>query len=265
MPRLGFHPAIWQCGDSEERFWEAVADMAACGWDGFEVAGPILERHYDNPGPFLSGMADFGLRLSTVYTGCSFADAEAIEREIERVTRAADFCQAAGCEVLLIDGGTKLHGQHHGEPDYRRVADAANRMGEVARQRGLTCAWHQHWGTMFEFPPAFHRLMALTDPDLVKFCPDTAQLSLGLFDLVEVFNEYVDRIAYVHFKDLGADRRFIELGRGTIDFAPLWALLRGREYDGWIVVDLDYTSLPPAESCRVNGEVLAGLGIPGQR
>ena len=263
MPKLGFHPAIWQCGDSEDRFWQAVSDMAAAGWDGFEVAGPILERYYDDPAPFVSRMTDFGLALATVYSGCSFADAAALETELERVTRAADFCQAVGCEVLLIDGGTKLHGQHHGEPDYQRVAAGANRMGEIARQRGLTCAWHQHWGTMFEFPPAFHRLMALTDPALVKFCPDTAQLSLGLFDLGEVFHEYIEQIAYVHFKDLGPDRRFIELGGGTIDFAPLWSLLQSREYGGWIVVDLDYTNLPPAESCRANRQYLSELGVRG--
>lgn len=259
MPRFGFHPAIWQCGDSEERLWEAVADMAAAGWDGFEVAGPILRRYYDDPQPFVSRLADHGLQLSTVYSGLSFADAKTIQRELEAVTRTADFCQTVGVEVLLIDGGSKLHGQHHGEPDYHRVAEGANKVGEMARERGLTCAWHQHWGTMFEFPPAFHRLMALTDPDLVKFCPDTAQLTLGLFDLPEVFGEYLDRIAYVHFKDLDANRRFIELGCGTIDFAPLWQLLQDSGYDGWIVVDLDYTSLAPADSCCANREYLLDL------
>lgn len=259
MPKFGFHPAIWQCGESEERFWEAVGDMADAGWDGFEVAGPILKPYYDDPRPFISRLAEHGLELATVYSGLSFADPAKIETELAAVTRTADFCQAVGCEVLLIDGGSKLNGQHHGEADYHRVAEAANKVGEMALQRGLTCAWHQHWGTMFEFPPAFHRLMELTDPDLLKFCPDTAQLTLGLFDLPEIFTEYLDRIAYVHFKDLDPNRRFIELGSGTIDFAPLWELLEGRGFDGWIVVDLDYTSLEPPESCAVNRRYLTEL------
>jgi inosose dehydratase len=264
MPKLGFHPCIWKCGTDLVRFWEAVGDMAAAGWDGFEVAGPLLEPYYDRPDEFARLLADHGMELSTVYSGHSFAEPQAIGAEIERVRRLADFCRAVGCEVLLIDGGTKQSGQHHGEADYERVARAANRMGEAAREHGLTCAWHQHWGTMFEFPPAFHRLMALTDPDLVKFCPDTAQLSLGLFDLPEVFTEYLDRIAYVHFKDLDSNRRFIELGSGTIDFAPLWQLLQSRHYEGWIVVDLDYTSLEVCESCQANREYLRELGIPGR-
>ena len=264
MPRLGFHPSIWQCRDDLDRFWRAVSDIAEAGWDGFEVAGPILQPYYYDPAAFISRLSDSGLALSTVYSHCSYADDSTIETELERVRRTADFCQAVGCEVLLIDGGAKQHGQHHGEPDYQRVADAANRIGEMARECSLTCAWHQHWGTLFEFPPALHRLMALTDPTLVKLCPDTAQLSLGLFDLAEVFTEYLDRIAYVHFKDLDWNRRFIELGAGTIDFAPLWGMLQGRGYDGWIVVDLDYTSLPPDESCRANREYLRALGVPGR-
>jgi len=82
--------------------------------------------------------------------------------------------------------------------------------------------------------------------------------------MAEVFTEHLDRIAYVRFKDRGSNRRFIELGAGTIDSAPPWAMLQGRGYDGWIVVDLDYTSLPPAESCRANREYLRALGVPGR-
>jgi len=63
----------------------------------------------------------------------------------------------------------------------------------------------------------------------------------------------------VHFKDLAPDRGFVELGKGTIDFRPVWHLLRSHKYDGWIVVDLDYTRLEPAESCRLNRECLAGI------
>jgi len=59
-------------------------------------------------------------------------------------------------------------------------------------------------------------------------------------------------MCYVHFKDLDDNRRFIELGRGTVDFLPLARILREGGFDGWIVVDLDYTSLDPRESSRMN-------------
>ncbi len=245
--------------------WEAINTIAEVGWDGFEFAGRGLSVYYDRPEQFGGALKAKELELSTIYTGCSFANEEAIEAELAEVTAAADFCAALGVETILIDGGRKQDGQGT-EADYQRVAAAANRMGEIARMRGLTCSWHQHWGTMFEYPDAFDRLMALTDPDLVRFTPDTAQLTLGGFNLVEVFTRYLDRIHYVHFKDVGPDRRFIELGRGVVDFSEVWEILSGADYSGWIVVDLDYTSLPPAESCRINkGYLNDTLGILGER
>ena len=245
--------------------WEAMDTIAEMGWDGFEFAGRGLWVYYDRPEPFRGTLAAKGLELSSVYTACSFADQEAIETELRYVREAADFCAALGVETILIDGGRKTDAAGT-EADHRRVASAANRMGEMARERGCTCSWHQHWGTLFEYPEAFERLMALTDPQLVRFTPDTAQLTLGGFDLMEVFTRYLDRIHYVHFKDLGPDRRFTELGRGVVDFGGVWSILSEAGYSGWIVVDLDYTSLLPEESCRINKDYLNNtLGILGER
>ncbi len=94
--------------------------------------------------------------------------------------------------------------------------------------------------------------------------PDTAQLALGDFDVVETVRTYAPRVQYIHFKDLGLDRRFTELGQGTIDFAATWEALGAESYEGWLVVDLDYTDLTADESCRVNkGYLNDTLGIKG--
>jgi hypothetical protein len=90
--------------------------------------------------------------------------------------------------------------------DYQRVAEVANQIGSMARAAGMVCSWHQHWGTLFERPEAFHALMELTDPELVRFCPDTAQLTMGDFDVLATFRKYARRIGFVHFKDLDVNR-----------------------------------------------------------
>ncbi len=56
---------------------------------------------------------------------------------------------------------------------------------------------------MFEWSAPFGRLMALTDANLVKFCPDMAQLSMGDFDVHATVREYGRRIGYVHLKGPG--------------------------------------------------------------
>ncbi len=153
-----------------------------------------------------------------------------------------DAAVGAGCQNLLIDGGEPT--DQATPDDYQRVADVANLVGSLAREAGLVCSWHQHWGTLFERPEAFDALMELTDPELVRFCPDTAQLTMGDFDVLATFRKYGPRIGFVHFKDLDVNRpwqitaghggpstwsdtgayhvdskwRFVELGRGRIDF-----------------------------------------------
>jgi len=240
--------------------------MQATGWDGFEYAGEWLEGFFGREGELKSLLAEYDLELATFYCPCSCRDQEAIRAELEAARRKADFLAAMGSEILLIDGGSKPAGREANDDDYRRVAEVANRLGEIARERGLQASWHQHWGTIFESAAPFARLMEWTDPDLVAFTPDTAQLALGDFNVVETFRRYLDRIRYVHFKDLDADRRFIELGAGTIDFPAVWEVLREAGYEGWIMVDLDYTRLPPLESSRVNKRYLSEvLGMVGER
>ena len=158
----------------------------------------------------------------------------------------------------MIDGGSKSEAGVTDE-QIQRAAAGADAMGKMCADAGLLCSWHQHWGTIFEYAEPFERLMALTDPALVKFTPDTAQLSLGDFDLPETFARHVERMVYVHFKDLGRDRRFTELGTGLVDFPALWEIMREAGFAGWIVVDLDYTDLDPAQSCRINKSYLDAL------
>jgi inosose dehydratase len=264
MLRLGYHPATW--GGRLEALWKSLPCVSRCGWDGLEYCYDDIAQWYDRPGEFRQKLDEWKLSLAGLYISSGFRDAEEVSEHYARVVAAAGFCAAVGCDSVLLDGGARNDRGHYSEADFRRVADAANRCGEVCRARGLWCSWHQHWGTMFECQQPFDRLMAMTDPDLVLCTPDTAQLSLGDFDVVATVRRYADRIRYIHFKDLGPDRRFIELGRGTVDLPGAWQALGAARYDGWIVVDLDYTSLDPEESCRANKSYLNdALGIRGER
>jgi len=250
MVKLGYHPATW--GGRLAGLWKGLACMARCGWDGFEYCYDDIVEWYDRPAEFRRRLDEHGVCLASLYIPSGFRNAEEVLEHRGRVTAAAEFCVEVGCEFILLDGGARKDDGQYTEADFRRVADAANHCGDLCRSRGLSCSWHQHWGTMFEYRAAFDRLMAMTDPELVLCTPDTAQLSLGDFDVAQTIRRYADRIRYAHFKDLDANRRFIELGRGTVDLPGAWQALGAARYEGWIVVDLDYTSLDPEESCRVN-------------
>ena len=264
MIKLGYHPATW--GGRMEGTWAGIACMAANDWDGFEYCGDLVADWGAEPEALKVRLEEHDIELASVYIGCGFVDADEIALFHERIEKTAEFCAQVGTEFVLIDGGRRNDKNEYSDEDFHRVADAANKAGELCAEAGVSCSWHQHWGSMFEFQENFDRLMEMTDPELVGCTPDTAQHALGDFDVVPAVRKYADRIRYIHFKDLDRKRRFIELGRGTVDFWGCWQALGQEEYDGWIVVDLDYTVLDPDESCGVNKAYFNEiLGIRGER
>lgn len=262
MLRLGYHPATYVRQDVSAD--DALAHISATGWDGFEWSPGGLARHYDVPGTFKENLDALDLEVSGIYCFCSFTSDEEIARWRESIDSTIGFAKQIGSQFVLIDGGSTDLPANSESID--RIAGLANQAGKRITDAGLTCTWHQHWGTLFQYAAEFDALMAATDPELVRCTPDTAQMALGDFDIPAAFDKYLPRMDYVHFKDLDADRRFIELGHGQVDFPPLARTLREEGFDGWVVVDLDYTSLDPRESSPTNLRyVRSTLGLTGRR
>lgn len=289
--KLGYHLAPWIRDGHLENIPRALDEISLTGWDGLELSGQWLVDSYGRrPGELRELLALHDLELASVYFRPSYV-AERRAQDLELTRRVVDVTASAGGKIVLIDGGAQQPGGNT-EEDYQRVAEIANQVGAAAKEAGLQCCWHQHWGTMFEWSAPFDRLMALTDPELVKFCPDSAQLWMGDFDVPATFQKYARRIGFVHFKDLdqnhswettGAHRgpktwadtggyhvdsrwRFVELGRGVIDFPALLAILREAGYDGWILDDFDYSAYPTREaSVALLRYLRHSLGVIGRR
>lgn len=289
--KLGYHLAPWINDGHPQNFHRALDEISLTGWDGVEIIGNYLvERYGADPRELRALLALHDLELSSCYFRPTFDVARRADDE-EFTRRVVGTAAGAGGKIILIDGGD-IKPEGNIESDYQRVADVANMVGERSKEAGLQCCWHQHWGTMFECAAPFDRLMALTDPDLVKFCPDSAQLSMGDFDVLATFKKYAPRIGYVHFKDLDQNHdwsvtarnggpttwsdtgayhvdskwRFVELGRGLIDFPALTAVLRDAGYEGWIVDDFDYSAYQTREaSVALLRYLRHSLGLVGRR
>jgi len=284
MIKLGFHPSPWLHAEPPGTLAEAMRDIAATGWDGLEMCNSQAPFYPARPEDIAVLLRRHNLSLATYYLGQSLTDGFDMGAALAAAERHVEINRACGSGIILLDGGGRAPAAR-AETHIRRIADYANRVGELARKCGLACAWHQHYGTIFDKWPAFEQLMALTDPALVGFCPDTAQLAMSGFDVQETICRYLDRVIYIHFKDVefldaegqpepelrpgGArhtygkwgksDCRVREPGRGKIGFAAVWRLLQSRRYDGWIVCDLDYTLTTPVESSRYTLDYLRRL------
>lgn len=293
--KIGFGTQLWLRDNHFENFHRMLDEMALIGLDGFEIHYPFLLQNYEHRTKELRDLLELhDLEMATYYTGITFHDEEQRYRGMNTVRRKCHFSAALGTKVICIDGGRKRSGISKNELDdqIKLIAECANQLGNYATSCGLTLAWHQHWGSIFEAKAPFYRFMELTDPDLVKFCPDVGQLALGDFDVVETIRHFADRIAYVHYKDIsfagrphgelwrggpvvpsdngayGVDSRgrWVELGRGIIDFPAITQVLRSAGFDGWIVDDFDYSGYRAVESAKAcKTYINHALGIWGER
>lgn len=105
-----------------------------------------------------------------------------------------------------------------------------NEVGRLAKNAGLTFAYHNH---EFEFEPIngvkpYDLILAGTDPDLVKLELDVYWASLIGEDPIAILREHPGRIPLLHVKDMrSSDQAMVDVGRGDIDFQAL--LAAGRE------------------------------------
>jgi inosose dehydratase len=299
--KLGFHPQPWfyhvgwRKGSPTPDFWQvfegALRDMSATGWDAVEISHPYFERSLQDPEQMKRLLGMHRLRLSTFYHSRPF-DQMSPDQAAADARPKCEFLRQMGSSALLLDGGAR-NGAEPRDARVRAIARCANAVAAVAQDFGLTTAWHIHWGSIFEESSALDLLMDLTEPALVTLCPDTAQMALGDYDIPATFAKHADRIGYVHFKDLaflgeqgarlphiprrrsvsergawGPNRSslVLEPGQGAVDFTTLWRTLAAAGFDGWIVVDLDYSTTTPLESSRVSQSYLAHLvseNLPG--
>lgn len=293
--KIGFGTQLWLKDNHYENFHRMLDEMALIGFDGFEVCYPFLIEWYEHkPRELKTLLRMHGLELSSYYTGIGFADRDACRNGMEEFKRRCRFVAELGGQYVLLDGGEKdYHRSFATQDDYiQQIAATANHLGEYACSLGLTLAWHQHWGSIFETEEPFHRLMALTDPQVVGFCCDVGQIVLSGFDVLSILKRYVNRIKFMHYKDItfagrpqgalwpagiaapvdqggyGVDSRgrWVELGRGVVPFPEITQILLGAGYDGWIVDDFDYSGYSPVESATACIDyVNRGLGIWGAR
>ncbi len=210
-----------------------------------------------------------------------------LERQIET---AGGLLKKLGARhlVLIDDMYTDLHSGALRQPRelddeaWRRLVLTTERAARLARERfGLTLAYHPHAETHVETEPQIERLLAETDPDLVRLGFDTGHHVYAGGDATRFMRKHESRLDYLHVKSvdpavLAEARRdglpfaaavargvFCELDRGAIDFSGFGELLREVDFQGFVVVEQDMYPAPPDKPlpiARANRDYLRRLG-----
>ena len=265
--RVGYHTITW----GMEGFAQALDEIAALGFKGFETFAAVVDDYGDRVSEFQDIIARRGLQLATVYGGGPMNEAHRMDEMIARNTAFAQFLHANGADRLVLGGGSRAPGGPSRD-DLRNQAHCMNEIGRRCLDYGVLACYHPHYATTVETEEEIAFMMDATDPRYVFLCPDTAHLRKGGGDELAVVRAYAERVRYVHLKDWdpqafadaqaapaqGADAAtailpdFVELGSGVVRVKECVQALQAGGYTGWLMIELDRSRSTPKASAATN-------------
>jgi sugar phosphate isomerase/epimerase len=159
--------------------------------------------------------------------------------------------------------------------DYKTIAARCNEMGEQANKAGLQFGYHNH---NFEFKPqaggeiGYDVILRETNPSLVKFELDCGWMAAAGHDPVTYLKKYPKRYRLLHIKDFqptaapstGLEESVrpkpAELGRGHIDYKPIFAAAKNTEVELYYVEqEPPFTTTPAMEAIKIDYEYLHAM------
>ena len=265
---LGIAPIAWTNDDmpdlgKENTFEQCVSEMALAGFTGSEVGGK-----YPADTAVLKKALDLrGIRICNQWFS-SFLISKPYEDTEKEFIKATDFLREMGAKVIgvseqsySIQGKMEqpvLEGKYiMDDQEWKLLAEGLNKLGKIAKDKGMTLTFHHHMGTVVQTEEEVDRFMEMVDPELVFLLFDSGHLSFAGIDPEKVLKKYVNRVKHVHLKDIR--REMVEKSRnerwsflkgvregvftvpgdGDVDFAPIFRILEEAGYEGWVVVEAE--------------------------
>lgn len=267
--RLGIHPINWVGEDVLEHgdfytYEDVMGDIQALGFKGTEIS-----RKFPKDKEELKKALDrYGLQLTTQWKSVFFSDPKRHEEELKAYRAHVELLKEFGCKVISTAeiGGSILNQdptrgvdetyvQRLDDEGWKYLVEGLNKAGEIAKENGMDLVYHHHAGTVVEQPEEIDRLMEMTDKNVVSLLYDTGHGYYGGNDPVQLLQKYIDRVKYVHLKDVRQNvleqarkehysiRKCIRSGMftvpgdGVLDFEPVFKILIENKYSGWALIE----------------------------
>jgi sugar phosphate isomerase/epimerase len=149
--------------------------------------------------------------------------------------------------------------------DWRWNAEQFNRIGDRVHAAGMRFAYHNHTpefrsenGVVF-----YDELLRLTDPSNVAMELDCGWAIVAGQNPVELLTRYPTRISMLHVKDFKITATTnpsnappsTELGRGTIDYRPIFAAAKKAHIEHAFVEQEEF-DMPPMEALKIDADYM---------
>ena len=205
-----------------------------------------------------------GLRCVSAHYG--FADVTT------RFAETAQYVKELGCTYLICPAVPRRDGSAPGAhspmslDDWHNAAEQFNKVGEQANAAGLHFGYHNHTGEFVavEGKIPYEELLRLTDPAKVTFEMDAGWVKVAGVDPVQLMQRYPRRFSMLHVKDfkLAANPQpnkreestVTELGRGSIDYRPLFTQAAKNQQITHAFVEQEAFDMPWEQSLKIDAD-----------
>lgn len=214
-----------------ETFLDALGQIKAIGYQGFESGFHNVSPEFDDPAPSRRQIEQTGLTFFGVHIflpGFNLYDPStrvAPKSLYEPVGRGG---AALGARHLILSGAPA---EDPGQ--LKTKIEGLNAAGRFAQSVGISVAYHNHW---WEFQSKIGEIEALytrTDPTLVHFVLDAGHAYHAGADVPAFIRAHSRRIVGFHMRDF-KDDKYVELGTGGFPLHKVVATIREIGWRGWI-------------------------------
>jgi inosose dehydratase len=252
---LGYASITWG-GDDRQ----AIDDIAALGFPGIQLRANVTSAF--EAAALKDLLQKRHLTFVALSSGAARIDSSTEAEDIAKhVANAKYLHDAGGLYLQMTDQRPK--DRTATADDYKKLGRIVTEIGKRAADLGVAVGYHNHMGSMGEKPEEVDRIMEASDPRYVKLELDVAHYVQGGGDPAKAIDRYRDRLLFLHIKDVeslnppvnGKTYRFVELGRGRVDFPAIFAALKRANFRGWTVVELDAVpdkARTPKESAAIS-------------
>lgn len=262
---LGYAAITWGGRDDA-----AIDEISSLGFRGIQLRTAAFDRWGNSPETLTALLASRKLAFVAFSSGMLRLDPATFDDDMALHVKHARFVRACGGSFLQVVD-ERPRGRAPAPEDFAAMAKRLSELGKRTADLGITLAYHNHFGNLGQAPDEVEAVLSNTDPRHVRLLLDIAHWQAGGGDPVQAVRRYVDRLAFLHLKDLqrlppdasGRGFRFVELGKGEVDVRGVLAELSRAGYAGWGIVELDAVtdpSLTPLQCAQRSKDYLASIG-----
>ncbi len=251
MWRFGCQARPWLQTLGQEEFTrqlpEVMKEIAGIGFGGFETALACLPLH--DPAAFASWRAEAnGIELAAAHTGGAWWEPDTAATVPDLLQQAAKL-PGLGCHRLMVSigrGVTAIDDQ-----SLEKMTATLWTLATGAGQFGVEVAIHNHDHELAGDARVLRAIVEGASGAGIRLGADLGWVAHAGWDPVRFIHTFGEFLNYLHVRDVDGGNRFVEVGRGALDWPAIVTALEGIGYAGWLLAESEFT------------DAWASLTVPG--